>query len=156
MKGSWLMGGMLGFAAVFGGALWYAQTYAFYKVTTPAEYPMPLTLVSGQTQPALAHDFTILDANTSPLKFRACFKIDSSIPMMTETYKVYDKPTPLEPPSWFDCFNFKQLTDDLESGAAVAFLGKKNVVDGVDQVVAVYEDGRAYAWHQLNEKFAGK
>jgi len=156
MKGSYLMGGMLVFAVAFGGALWYAQNYAYYNVTTPDAYTIPMTLAGGGTQPILGRGYTVLDAKTSPLKFRACFKAENSIPMMTETYRVYTKPTPLEPPSWFSCFDVKQLTDDLETGKAVAFLSKRNFVDGVDQVVAVYDDGRAYAWRQLNEKYADK
>ncbi|MBS0563510.1 MAG: histidine kinase, partial [Proteobacteria bacterium] len=34
---------------------------------------------------------------------------------------------------------------------AVAFLSDENIHPGVDRVVAVYADGRAYAWQQLNE-----
>ncbi len=36
----------------------------------------------------------------------------------------------------------------------MAFLGEKDIRDGgVDRVIAVYPDGRAFAWHQLNEKY---
>jgi hypothetical protein len=35
-----------------------------------------------------------------------------------------------------------------------AFLGEKNIHDGVDRVIAVFPDGRAFAWHQLNEKYS--
>ncbi len=156
MKGSVLMGGLLGFALLFGAALWYAQNYAYYRVTTPESFPIRLTLLNGTLDPVPARGFTILDADTSPLKFRACFTLENSLPMLTETYKIYDRATPLAPPSWFGCFDFKQLTEDLQSGQAVAFLSQKNIVAGVDQVVAVYGDGRAYAWHQLNDKFADK
>jgi len=154
MKGSTLMGGMLGFTAVFAGTLWYFQNYAYYDVSTPTDYTMPLVL-AGQdvNEPILARDFTILNADTSPLKFRACFTVESSIPMLTETYQVYDAATPLKPPSWFDCFDVAQLTDDLDSGVAVAFLSVKNMTKGVDQVVAVYGDGRAFAWRQINDTF---
>jgi len=155
MKGSVLMGGLLGFAAVFGASLWYAQNYAYYEISKPVEFTMPLTLVAGGgADPILAHDFTILASEASPLKFRACFTVDNSIPMMTETYVVYDHATPLVPPSWFDCFDTATLADDLDSGAAIAFLSIKDVVKGVDRVVAVYGDGRAYAWHQLSQKKA--
>lgn len=154
MKGSILMGGLLGFAAIFGAALWYFQNYAFYEVSAPDDFSMPLTLVgSGVAEPILASDFTVLTAGTSPLKFRACFTVGNSIPMMTETYVVYDRATPLQPPAWFDCFDHAKLTEDIESGNAVAFLSIENVSDGVDRVVAVYGDGRGYAWHQLNNKF---
>ncbi|NOX40989.1 MAG: histidine kinase [Alphaproteobacteria bacterium] len=154
MKGSTLMGGMLGFTAVFAGTLWYFQNYAYYEVSNPTDYTIPLTLAGQQVnEPILARDFTVLSADTSPLKFRACFTVENSIPMLTETYQVYDGATPLKPPSWFDCFDVGQLTDDLASGAAVAFLSIKNQPKGVDQVVAVYGDGRAFAWRQMNDIF---
>ncbi|MFT4715918.1 MAG: hypothetical protein ACI861_000968 [Paracoccaceae bacterium] len=98
----------------------------------------------------LAQDFEGIDAPTSPLKFKGCFRAINSIPMMTETYVVYDDPTPIKAPIWFQCYRHKTITDDLESGEAVAFLGEANIYFGIDRVVAVYGDGRAYAWHQIN------
>lgn len=155
MKGTILMSGLLGFAAIFGAALWYYQVYAFYEVAETDDFDMRLTLVmSGEPDSIPADNFTILDADTSPLKFRACFKVVNSVPMMTETYVIYDDPTPLQPPSWFECFDAGKLADDLGSGAAMAFLSEKDITNGVDRVVAVYDDGRAFAWHQLNDKFA--
>jgi hypothetical protein len=32
----------------------------------------------------------------------------------------------------------------------VAFLGERDVTYGIDRIVAVYPDGRAMAWHQIN------
>lgn len=155
MKGSYAMGGLLGFAAIFGAALWYFQNYAYYDVSTPQDFDIRMTRVGSlQPVPVPAHDFTILNADTSPLKFRACFKLDNSIAMMTESYVIYDKATPLKAPSWFDCFDYATLTEDIQSGKAIAFLAQKNIHDGVDRVIAVYDDGRAYAWNQLNEKYA--
>lgn len=154
MKGSVLMGGLLAFAGVFAGALWYFQSYAFYEVTKPVDFKLNLALVSGGEDQLLARDFEVLTADTSPLKFRACFHVDNSLPMMTETYVLYEKAAPITPPSWFDCFDTKAITEALETGDALAFLAKKNISDGVDRVIAVYGDGRAFAWHQLNEKFA--
>jgi hypothetical protein len=70
--------------------------------------------------------------------------------MMTETFAPYETPTPLTAPSWFDCFDAKTLEADIESGAAMAFMGTENIAYGIDRVLAVYGDGRAYAWHQIN------
>jgi hypothetical protein len=98
----------------------------------------------------LAEDFEGIDAPTSPLKFKGCFKVTNSIPMMTETYVVYHDPAPIKAPVWFQCYRHQDLTDDLASGEAVAFLGEANIFFGVDRVVAVYGDGRAYVWHQIN------
>ena len=74
-----------------------------------------------------------------------------TLALLTETYRIYEKPTPLIAPSWFSCFNAKQIGADLENGAAVAFLSEENIHPGVDRVIAVYPDGRAFAWQQLNE-----
>ena len=41
---------------------------------------------------------------------------------------------------------------DLESGAARAYLAQPEIRPDVDRVIAVYPDGRAYGWHQLNDK----
>ncbi len=155
MSGKLLMGLLLLVAALMGGGLWYSQNYAYYDVSEPADFTMTMTHVGSlETLDILANDFTILDADTSPLKFRACFTVENSIPMLTETYVIYDTPTPLRPPAWFGCFDYQRLTEDLESGEALAFLSQHNIVDGVDRVIAVYGDGRAFAWHQLNEKYA--
>lgn len=154
MKGSVLMGGMLGFSAVFAGALWYFQNYAYYEVSKPTDFDLSLTLVDGGEEVLLANGFEVLTADTSPLKFRACFQVENSLPMLTETYAAYENATPLQPPSWFECFNTREITEALESGEALAFLAKKNIAEGVDRVVAIYSDGRAFAWHQLNEQFA--
>ncbi len=105
-------------------------------------------------------NFQGIDANTSPLKFKGCFSVSHSIPMMTETYVVYDNPTPLKAPIWFHCYRHKRLSQDIESGEAVAFLGEANITYGIDRVIAVYGDGRAYVWHQINHcgraAFAGE
>jgi len=105
----------------------------------------------NQPEVILAKDFQGIDAPTSPLKFKGCFTAVNSIAMMTEAYVVYDDPTPIKAPVWFQCYSHQALTDDLETGEAVAFLGESNVYFGIDRVVAVYGDGRAFAWHQINK-----
>lgn len=100
-----------------------------------------------------AQNFTGIDAPTSPLKLRGCFTVVNSFGYLTETYEIYDDATPLKAPSWFDCFDYETLTDDIESGDAIAFLAGKDVANGIDRVVAVYGDGRAFVWQQLNDKF---
>ena len=73
--------------------------------------------------------------------------------MLTETFVPYEEATPLTAPGWFDCFDAVQIGADIEQGNALAFLGERNIKDGVDRVVAIYPDGRGFAWHQLNEKY---
>ena len=57
---------------------------------------------------------------------------------------------PLTAPGWFDCFDAVAIGEALEKGEAIAFLSQANIHPGVDRVVAVFPDGRAFAWHQLN------
>ena len=42
---------------------------------------------------------------------------------------------------------------DLEDGKASAFLFQKEEFDGIDNVIAIYPDGRSYRWRQLNSKY---
>ena len=69
--------------------------------------------------------------------------------MLTETYVVYDRAEPLVAPGWFDCFDAVKIGRALETGEAIAFLSEATIHPDVDRVVAVFPDGRAYAWHQL-------
>ena len=50
----------------------------------------------------------------------------------------------------FDCFDAEAIGAALESGEAIAFLSAADVIWGVDRVIAVLPDGRAFAWHQIN------
>ena len=69
---------------------------------------------------------------------------------LREKYVAYPEPVPLEAPGWFDCYDAREIGAALETGEAVAFLGESNVVYGIDRVVAVFRDGRARSWHQIN------
>ena len=82
----------------------------------------------------------------------ACFRTPMSLALLTETYAVYERPAPEQGPG---CLDARRLRADLATGTAVAFLSEREVAPGMDRVVAIYPDGRAYAWIQLNEK-AGK
>jgi hypothetical protein len=138
---------------VAGAAIYWLQLYAFYEpvaVSSP-QAAISLTTVSGVTEPLLTAGFTGIDADSSPLRFRGCFTTPTSLATLTETYATYDAPTPLIAPGWFKCFDAGALTDDLATGTAVAFLGQANIHPGVDRVVAVYPDGRAFAWNQLTK-----
>ena len=83
--------------------------------------------------------------DSSGLKLRECFVVDS---LDDINLPKYEKP-PLTAPFWFKCFNAERITKDLEDGKASAFLFKKEEFDGIDNVIAVYPDGRSYRWRQL-------
>jgi hypothetical protein len=140
-------------ALIAGAAIYYLQEYAYYRPVEPASAAaaIRLTALSGQVEPMLAEGFEGIDADSSPLRFRGCFHTPMSLAMLSETFQPYPGATPLNAPSWFDCFDAARIGADLETGAAVAFLSERDIHPGVDRVVAVYPDGRAYAWQQLNE-----
>ena len=135
--------------------MYFLQVYAFYDELPQGGYEVQLTSVAtGELEPILATDIRAIDADSSPLRFRACFTTSNSTAMLTESFVIYDKPVPLTAPSWFECYNAEAVGDALEANQAIAYLAQKDVHDGVDRVIAIFDDGRAYAWHQLNDKFS--
>ena len=152
MNGKILAGGLVLTAALAGVAVWWTQVHAFYH---PAEFrpgdEIRLTpIVGGIPEAIVANDIRGIDADSSPLRFRACFTTPLSQAMLTETYRLYPRPTPLNAPPWFDCFDAPAIDRALRGGEAIAFLSEPDILPGVDRVVAVFADGRAYAWHQLH------
>ncbi len=150
-----LVGGVIVLAALITGiSIYYLQVYAFYVQLDPAEVDIRLTgIVSQEPEPILTDALQAIDSDSSPIRFRACFETGRSIAGLTEQFVVYDAADPLNAPDWFDCFDAAEVGEALIAGDAIAFLGEKNIHDGVDRVVAVFDDGRAFAWHQLNETY---
>lgn len=147
-------GGIVLISAIAGAAIYWLQVHAFYE---PARFEpgaeIRLTPIIGDTpEVILAENVQGIDAQSSPLRFRACFQTPLSQAMLTETYRVYEDAVPLVAPGWFDCFDAEKIGLALERGEAIAFLSERDIVPGVDRVVAVFADGKAFAWHQLNEK----
>ena len=148
--GKLLAGAIVISALAAGAAMYYLQVYAFYEPVT-AEAPLRLTVIaSGAPEPILTDNFEGIDADSSPIRYRACFTTSQSMAMLTETYQTYPDPVPLTGPGWFDCYDARTIGEALKAGEATAFLGEKNIHYGVDRVIAIFDDGRAYAWHQLN------
>jgi hypothetical protein len=148
-----VLGGMLVIAAVAGAALYYLQVYAFYQevVDVDASSVQVTTIMQNAPEPILYDNFKAIDADSSPLRYRACFSTQQSISMMTETYVMIDKAEPRVAPNWFDCFDADTIGQGIESGDAIVFMGTQNIQYGIDRVVAIFHDGRGYAWHQINE-----
>ena len=146
--------GFLVVIAVLGGAvMWYLQVYAFYEpaVFKPGQEIRLTPIANGQPEPILAKDVTGIDSESSPIRFRACFTTPLSLAMLSETYVAFERPEPRVAPGWFDCFDAMEIGTALERGEAMAFLSEAGIHKGVDRVVAVFPDGRAFAWHQLND-----
>ncbi len=145
MNGKVMVIGLLVFVALFGAGLFYTQNYAYYDTTDGRQ----AIEVQGQTLPV--SDYRGIDASSSGLKRRGCFSVD---PAAFDGVPRAEAPVPLTPPYWFDCFDTEAIAQDLTEGRAEAYVAAENELDGIDRIVAVYPDGRAYEWRQLNEKFA--
>lgn len=150
MMGKILAGTVVVSAIIAAAAMYYLQVYAFYDRVGAPDDGIVMTTYGGAEQRIIAKEFQGIDADSSPIRYRACFETPMSIPMLTETFEIYSDAEPLTAPGWFDCFNAEQIASDLAAGEAVAFLSVKNIAYGVDRVISVGSDGRAYAWHQLN------
>ena len=137
-------------AIIAGAALYYLQVYGFYEDVAEADVQL-VSVVSDQPEPIPFADFQAIDADSSPIRFRACFTTDMSLALLTETYVGLDNATPRNAPGWFDCFDAAAIAAELDAGTALPFLGEKNVDFGVDRIVAITEDGRGYVWHELND-----
>ena len=151
VNGKIVAGGIVLTGVVAGVAMYWLQVYAFYDpvaFTPGAE--IRLTPIAGAIpEPILVENIEGIDANSSPLRFRACFTTPLSQAMLTETYQVYAGAEPTIAPAWFDCFDAARIDAALASGEAVAFLSEAGIAPQIDRVVAVFPDGRAFAWHQI-------
>ncbi|MGZ9810316.1 DUF6446 family protein [Pseudoroseicyclus sp. H15] len=133
-------------ALIVGGGMWYLQTRGYYYEIAVEN----VQLTDAETGAVVSLRFEngkAIDADSSPIRYRACFELPDVNP---EDYQPYPVAEPLTGPRWFDCYNAKSIGEALESGEAVALLGQAEVRYGIDRVVALYPDGRAFAWHQIN------
>lgn len=139
---------------VAGVAMYWLQVYAFYEPVSaeaPAARMELVALETGAPEPIAIEGFEGIDSDSSPLRFRGCFATPLSLSFLTESFEMYEAAEPLHAPGWFDCFDAARIGADLADGTALPFLSRRDVHPGVDRVIAVYPDGRAYAWHQLND-----
>ncbi len=134
-----------------GVGMYYLQVYHFYEeVTTVADggaVEMKITLSDGSMIDLPAPGFRGIDADSSPIRFRACF--DAHLPQDVG-FIPYENAVPLNAPRWFDCFDAQALGAALEEGRARAYLGERDIQYGIDRIIAVTDDGKGYAWHQIN------
>lgn len=137
-----MVGGLIAVALAAGAGLWYSQTFAYYERQDGLEE----VLAFGDTFPV--SNYRGIDADTSPLKLRACFTVDW-VYTPSETYKT--EAEPLIAPSWFDCFDAETISKDIAADNAVAILAEKNQPFGFSRFIAQYPDGTAFMWRQINE-----
>ena len=141
---------MLLISAIAGGAVYYLQVYAYYEeVQADADAVKLTSTITGLAEPLAVDNFLGIDAASSPLRYRACFETSVGQAVLAETFVVVDNNEPRIAPAWFDCFDAARIGADLEA-EAIAFMGVENVQYGIDRIVAIYPDGRGYAWHEIN------
>ncbi|SOC04912.1 DUF6446 family protein [Rhodobacter maris] len=109
------------------------------------------SLITGRPEPILSENWQAVGEQSAPIDFRACFRTPLSLGLLTETFTIYDAAHPLSAPPGFACYDAGRIGADLATGAAVAFLSARDIAPGVDRVVAVYPDGRAYVWQQPSD-----
>lgn len=146
MNGRPLVIGLLGTALLAGAAMYWLQVYAFYD-RLPETTVLRVTTDSG-VEPLSVAEFDGIDANSSPLRFRACATLAQ--PQELQHATPATDPDPLTAPGWFACFDAAEIGAALRRGDATAWLSEREIHRGVDRIIAVYPDGRAFAWHQLN------
>ena len=131
-------------AVTAGGVMYYLQVYGYYD-RLPARSAFSVATPHGDVGIAVT-GFEGIDSESSPIRYRACFRTDPDAPF--PAYE--DRPTPLTAPGWFSCFDAARIGTALEEGAARAVLIEGHVRYGIDRVGAIFPDGRAFAWTQIN------
>lgn len=137
-------------AALAGLAMWYLQVYGLYDEVdeiTGAQ-SLVITTTNGDIRPLPVSDFHGIEKDGVPIGWRGCFTLDGAV----DDAQPYPNPTPLIGPNWFRCYSARAITGDLETGAVRAVLSQHNIRPGIDRVIAIYPDGRAFGWHQLNDE----
>ncbi|XDA99392.1 DUF6446 family protein [Sulfitobacter sp. LCG007] len=151
MNGRFVGLAILACAAIAGGALYYLQVYGFYDDVPASEGRVGLvSRATGAVEPIGIRDFRGIDADSSPIRYRACFTTDARPAQLDTLYERLDNIVPRNAPPWFDCFDAGAIANRLADGTAHAFLGAKNVHYGVDRIVVIADDGSGYAWNELN------
>ena len=141
---------LLGSAVIAGASMYYLQVYGLYDEVQTRDVQL-VSVVDDLLETISFDNFQAIDSQSSPIRYRACFTTDLSIPLLSETYVGLEKASPRNAPKWFDCFDAAAIGAELAAGTAVPFLGQKNVHFGVDRIVAITDDGRGYIWHDLND-----
>lgn len=153
MSGKIVAGLIVVVALLSGAAIYYLQVWGFYR-EVPASGPRDVMIVAldiGEPVP-LAHErFRAIDADSSPIRFRACFDTALTLDQAKDRFQAAPGNDPRTAPGWFSCFDAQEIGKALEEGRAMTFLGQKNVAYGVDRIVAITDDGRGFAWNELND-----
>ncbi|MBK0329069.1 histidine kinase [Rhodobacteraceae bacterium F11138] len=153
MRGKLLALGLLICAVVAGGAMYYLQIYGYYRevAATGPEDVVIVALASNAPEPIAHSGFRAIDAESSPIRYRACFTTTVSPDALAETHWQIKAADPRNAPGWFDCFDAAAIAGQIADGSARVFMGQKNVHYGVDRIVVITDDGHGFAWNELND-----
>ena len=153
MTGKFMAGAIVLSGILAGIAVFYLQVYHFYREIPATGHGdvVLVNLVTGAPEPIIADDFRAIDADSSPIRYRACFDTPLSIPLLTETYEPYEGAEPRNAPYWFDCFDADAIGAAIAAGDALVFTATRNIEYGIDRVVAIHSDGRGWVWHEIND-----
>ena len=114
MMGKILGSVILASALLAGAALYYLQVYGFYQeVDAPAEGVVLIPLASAEAEVIPMEGLQAIDADSSPIRYRACFTTPYSLALLTETFQMVENATPRNAPGWFDCFDAAALAQSL-------------------------------------------
>ena len=144
---------LLASALIAGGAMYWLQVYAFYEELEPHQIDIPFARKDGLPEILWIDEAAApraIDSESSPIRYRACFTYTADHERLLADGIPAPDAVPLNAPGWFDCFDAARIGADLESGAATAFLGQENIQYGIDRVLAIYPDGRGFAWNVIN------
>ena len=119
VSGKVISGGILGITAAFGIGVYYAQVYGYYETLSQGEVALT-SIVSGAPTRIPVTEFQGIDADSSPIRYRACFKTPLSTAMLTETFTTLERSEPRNAPEWFGCFDAAQIAADIDAGIATA------------------------------------
>ena len=135
-----------------GAAMYYLQVYGYYEdvAERPGQDVVLVPADGSAPQPIAYEDFQAIDAGSSPIRYRACFRTDLTPEALAQTFTPSGQRDPRNAPGWFDCFDAGTIARQLADGSATAFLSVKNISYGVDRIAAITQDGRGYVWHELN------
>ncbi|SDY45776.1 DUF6446 family protein [Citreimonas salinaria] len=135
-------------AIVAGAGMYYLQVFHYYE-EAPMQDSVRLTGSDGTPIDLPVRDFRAIDAESSPIRFRACFRTDASLDTLDA--EIYPRAIPRRGPFWFDCFDADAVGAAIAEGSARVFTGQRNLEFGIDRVVAITNSGRGYIWHEVNE-----
>jgi hypothetical protein len=146
---------LLVFPAIFAGvALFYLQIFSFYEEVVPnGKTDISILLRQNELPEVINYsNFRAISSDSSPIRYRACFDTAEDLEALSKIYLVYEDAVPKIAPYWFDCFDAKKLGSALKDrDYGQVFLSKKNIVYGIDRVVAILANGKGYVWHEINE-----